>query len=128
MSLPEVVQRTVQSSKTVATRLAPEEVVEVEAAAKRAGKSLAEWLRETVLREARTRPADPVELLLGEVLATRYLVLNCLHATAQAAVEGRTLLPEAVLKIRDVVDSQKAQKARKLFEEFSQKRQNSGKV
>ena len=33
-----------QRAKTVATRLSPEEVQEVEAAAERDGKSLAEWL------------------------------------------------------------------------------------
>jgi uncharacterized protein (DUF1778 family) len=60
-------------SKTISTRLSAEEVEEVEAAAQRAGQSLAQWLRETVLREARQRSADPTELLLSEVAATRYL-------------------------------------------------------
>ena len=37
-------------AKTIATRLTPEELHEVESAAERDGKSLAEWLRETALR------------------------------------------------------------------------------
>ena len=53
-------------AKTVATRLSPEELQEVENAAERDGKSLAEWLRELALRSARERPADPIELLLAD--------------------------------------------------------------
>jgi hypothetical protein len=58
-------------AKTVATRQSPR------AAGGRSrpeldGKSLAEWLREVVLRPARERPADPIELLLAELMATRY--------------------------------------------------------
>ena len=77
--------RTILRAKTVATRLSAEELEEVEAAAKRSGKSLAEWLRDTALVEARQRPADPVEVVLAEVCATRYMLLNLFHATAQAA-------------------------------------------
>src|ERR1700723_3719041 len=57
-------------AKTVATRLSPEELQEVENAAERDGKSLAEWLRELALRSARERPADPIELVLSELMAT----------------------------------------------------------
>ena len=92
--------RTILRAKTVATRLSTEELEEVESAAKRSGKSLAEWLRDTALVEARQRPADPVEVVLAEICATRYMLLNLFHATAQAASEGKQLLPETVLKIR----------------------------
>src|SRR5260370_23904835 len=67
-------------AKTVATRLSPEELQEVENAAERDGKSLAEWLRELALRSARKRAADPIELLLAELMATRYALLNLFHA------------------------------------------------
>jgi hypothetical protein len=76
-------------AKTIATRLTPEELQEVESAAERDGKSLAEWLRETTLRSARQRPADPIELLLAELMATRYVLLNLFHATALAGAEGK---------------------------------------
>jgi uncharacterized protein (DUF1778 family) len=105
-------------TKTIATRITPEELAEVEAAAERDGKSLAEWLRELVLNSARQRPADPVELLLAEVAATRYMLLNLFHATAQANAEGKHLLPDSVLKIRDTADRKKIQTARKMLEEF----------
>ena len=111
--------RTILRSETVATRLSTEELEEVESAAKRSGKSLAEWLRDTALTEARQRTADPVEVVLAEVCATRFMLANLFHATAQAASEGKQLLPETVLKIRETADAQKATKARKLLQESS---------
>ena len=105
-------------TKTVATRLTPEELREIEAASAGEGKSLAEWLRELALKTARQRPADPVELLLSEVAATRYMLLNLFHATAQANAEGKHLLPDSVLRIRDQAAARKLESARKLLEEF----------
>jgi hypothetical protein len=105
-------------TKTIATRITPEELSEVEAAAQRDGKSLAEWLRELALKTARQRPADPMELLLAEVVASRYVVLNLFHATAQANAEGKHLLAESVLKIRDQSDAKKFPAARKLMTDF----------
>jgi hypothetical protein len=105
-------------AKTVATRLTPEELREVEAAAERGGKSLAEWLRELALKTARQRPADPMELLLAEVSATRYMLLNLFHATAQANAEGKHLLPDSVLKIRDQANARKLESTRKLMADF----------
>jgi hypothetical protein len=126
--LPSADARTILRAKTVATRLSIEELEEVETAAKRDGKTLAEWLRATVLREARQRPADPVELILAELSATRSMLLNCFLLTAQAGAEGKQLLPETVLKIRDKADALKLQIARKMLQDFfSQEGQNGGK-
>ena len=50
-------------AKTIATRLTPEELREIEAAAEGEGKTVAEWLRDLALRSVRQRPADPIELL-----------------------------------------------------------------
>jgi hypothetical protein len=105
-------------TKTVATRLTPSELTEVETAVEGAGQSLAEWLRETALRAARQRPADPLELLLAEIWAVRYTLLNLFHAGAQTASEGRQLLPDSILKIRDQADARKLQQAHKLLEDF----------
>ena len=115
-----------QRAKTVATRLSPEELQQVEAAAERDGKSLAEWLREVVLRSARELPADPIELLLAEMMATRYALLNLFHATALAGAEGKQLLPDSVLKIRDQADAQKRKKARKLLQDFFAQAEDHG--
>ncbi len=105
-------------TKTIATRLTPDELAEVESVAESAGQALAEWLRETALRAARQQPADPVELLLAELWAVRFAVLSLFHAGAQATTEGRALLPESVLKIRDRADARKSEQARKLLAEF----------
>ena len=105
-------------TKTAATRLTPEELGEIEAAAESAGQALSEWLRGTALCAARQRPADPAELVLAEVWAVRYTLLNLFHAAAEAAAEGRQLEPDSVLKIRDQADARKLYQARKLLEEF----------
>jgi hypothetical protein len=105
-------------TKIAATRLTPDELAEIEAAAEKAGQALSEWLRATALQSARKRPADPAELLLAEVWALRYALLNLFHAGAQAASEGRQMLPESILKIRDEADARKLQQARKLLGDF----------
>ena len=105
-------------TKTAATRLTPEELGEIEAAAESAGQALSEWLRGTALCAARQRPVDPSELVLAELWAVRYALLNLFHAAAAAAAENRQLLPDSVLKIRDQADARKLHQARKLLEEF----------
>jgi len=105
-------------TKTVATRLTPGELAEVEAAAENAGQSLAEWLRETALRAARQRPADPIELLLAEIWALRYTLLNLFHEHAKTASDGIRLLPDSIAKIRDHADGLKLQRARRILEDF----------
>jgi hypothetical protein len=105
-------------TKTVATRLTPSELVEIEVAAEGAGKGFSEWLRDTALRAARQPPADPSELVLAELWALRYALLNLFHTAAQAASEGKQWLPDSILKIRDQADARKFQQARKLLEDF----------
>lgn len=105
-------------SKTIATRLTPDELAEVESATEQAGKPLAEWLRETALTASRQRPADPVELLLAEIWAVRYALLSLFHAGAEATAEGKPLLPESVLKIRDRTDARKLEQGHKMLAEF----------
>jgi hypothetical protein len=105
-------------TKTIATRLTPGELAEVEATAESAGQSLAEWLRETALKAARQRPADPIELLLAEIWALRYTLLNLFHSNAKATSEGTQLLPDSIVKIRDQADAMKLQKAYKILADF----------
>ena len=120
--------RPVLRVKTIATRVTPEELAEVEAAAEGAGKTLAEWLRELALRSARQQPADPTELLLAELMASRYVLLNLFHATALANAEGKHLSPDSVFKIRAQADAQKLEKARQLLQNFlSQEGPDGGK-
>jgi hypothetical protein len=105
-------------TKTIATRITPEELREVEAAAEKSGKTFAVWLRELALKASRERPADPTELLLAEVMALRYMLLNLFHGSATAQAEGKYLLPESVVKIRDKAEARKLADARKLLTDF----------
>jgi hypothetical protein len=105
-------------TKTISMRLTPDEVADVESAAERAGKQPSEWLRETALTAARERPSDPMELLLAEVWAVRHTLLGLFHAGAQATAEGKPLLPESVLKIREQGDAKKLEQARKMLADF----------
>ncbi|MGB9147982.1 MAG: hypothetical protein WCC14_19325 [Acidobacteriaceae bacterium] len=113
-------------TKTISTRLTPDELAEVESTAERAGKPLSEWLREMALTAARERPSDPMELLLAEVWAARFALLSLFHAGAQATAEGRPLLPESVLKIRDRADQKKLEQARQMLASFLGKRTDGG--
>jgi hypothetical protein len=88
-------------TKTVAMRLTPDELTEVESAAEQAVKPLSEWLRETGLRPTRKRPTDPLELALAELWALRHVLLNLFYAAAKATAEGAVMSPESVLKIGD---------------------------
>jgi hypothetical protein len=76
------------------------------------------WLRETALHAARQRPVDPIELLLAEVWALRYTLLNLFHSKVKAATEGTQLLPDSIVKIRDQADAMKLQKAHKILADF----------
>src|SRR3974390_81885 len=105
-------------TKTIATRLTPGELAEVEATAEKTGHSLAEGLRQTALHAARQRPADPIELLLAEVWALRYTLLNLFHSNAKAAADGPQVLPDSIVKIRDQADTMKLQKAHKILADF----------
>jgi len=115
LSNPE--NRTPLRAKTLGTRLTPEELSEVEEAAKQSGKNVAEWLREVALRAARPSP-DVNELLLGEIAAMRYALLNLFDASAKAAQRNEFLSSESVLKIRETADARKREQARKLLQDF----------
>lgn len=105
-------------TKTIATRLTPRELTEVESAAERAGKPLSEWLREMALAAAHGYEANPSELVLAEIWAVRHILLSLFHAGAQATVEGKPLLPESVIKIRDCADARKLEQARQMLADF----------
>ncbi len=105
-------------TKTAATRLTPEELGEIEAAAESAGQALSEWLRGTALCAARQRPADPAELVLAEVWAVRYTLLISSMQPPRPQRKADSLSPDSVLKIRDQADARKLQQARKLLDDF----------
>ena len=101
--------------------MTPDELAEIEAAAESAGQALSEWLRGTALSAARQRPVDPTELVLAEVWAVRYTLLNLFHAASQAASEKVT--PEKFNQLLDQISEAKHQLAVKLQPQGSEKPQ-----
>ena len=118
MSLPEVVARTVLSSKTLSTRLSPEELEEVEQAAQRDGSTRSEWMRAVLLREARKFAEPPFELLFEEVIATQNLLTNYLMASAQMGAENKQLSRNDVLQMIQFSNAQKKQDAQRMVGEW----------
>lgn len=118
MTSPDAQDKPGFRTKTLGTRLSPDEMREVEAAARQDGKSASEWVRDAVLRSARPSPAAPTELLLEELTALRYIVLNLFDATAQAAESNKPLAPGSVQRVRDAAESRKRAAAQKLLAEF----------
>ena len=118
MSLPEVVAHTMLSSKTLSTRLSPEELEEVEEAAQREGSTRSEWMRAVLLREARKFAEPPFELLFEEVIATQNLLTNYLVASAQMAAENKQLSRKDVLQMIQFSNAQKKQDAQRMVGEW----------
>jgi hypothetical protein len=48
----------------------------------------------------------------------QHALLGLFHAGAQATAEGKPLLPESVLKIRDKADREKLEQARRMLADF----------
>ena len=96
-------------AKTLATRLPPAEMRAVEEAAKAAGKTCSEWLRDAAIahlnRPVRTRKPLPDPTLLAELLGLRSVLVNLLSAAAPE------LSKDAVQKIVTHADSIKQGKA-----------------
>jgi hypothetical protein len=105
-------------TKTISMRLTPGEVAAVESAAERGGKPVSEWLRDAALAATRERTADPIELLLAEIWAVRHMLLKLFYAGAQATREGKPMLPESVVSIRDQGDGKKREQARRMLADF----------
>jgi hypothetical protein len=92
--------------KPTGTRLTEAEFAEVEAAAARAGKKVAEWLRDAALAQARSASAGTDPILLAELMAIRTLILNLFAAASKGP-----LTDESLRKMLAYADSVKQQKA-----------------
>jgi hypothetical protein len=93
--------------KPTGTRLTEAEFAEVEAAAARAGKKVAEWLRDAALAQARAVPTQNTDpILLAELMAIRTLILNLFAAASKGP-----LTDESLRKMLTYADSVKQQKA-----------------
>jgi hypothetical protein len=105
-------------AKSIATRLTEAEFTEVESAAVKAGKKLAEWLRDAALTQARASQELTDSILLAEIMGMRSLMLNLF-----ARVSEGPICVEDLRKMSSHADSIKEQKAQEFL---AQKRLQSG--
>lgn len=98
------------------TKVTREEQEELEAAAKRNGKSLSEWAREVMLAAAREAQTD--RALFTELTALRLLMTNVLRPLAL----GETLTPVSFQAILSGVRKDKHDAARDLLAQYQPSR------
>ena len=106
-------------AKSIATRLTEAEFAEVESSAAKAGKKVAEWLRDAALIQARASQEDLTDpILLAEIMGMRSLMLNLFAKASQGP-----LSTEDLRKMSAYADSIKEQKAREFL---AQRRRRNG--
>ena len=94
-------------AKSIATRLTEAEFAEVESSAAKAGKKVAEWLRDAALIQARADQEERTDpILLAEIMGMRSLMLNLFAKASQGP-----LSKEDLRKMSAYADSIKEQKA-----------------
>jgi hypothetical protein len=98
-------------TQSVATRFTEAEELELERAAEREGKTVREWTREALLREARRPDHDPI---FTEVVATRVFLNNAI----KALLLGETWTAEQFQQLTDVVRKGKREAARGVMEQY----------
>src|SRR5271163_1442443 len=92
-------------------RVTAEEQQELHEAARAHGKSLSEWARKILLREARRSDEDP---LFIELVATRMILLNLLKPLAM----GQVVTPEEFTRISATVRSDKRRVAQEIQQQY----------
>ncbi len=92
-------------------RVTQAEQRELHNAARSQGKSLSEWAREILLREARRSPDDP---LFIELIATRMILLNLLKPLAM----GQQVTTEDFARISTTVRNDKRKVAQEIQQQY----------
>jgi hypothetical protein len=105
-------------ARSIATRLTEAEFAEVESAAAKGGKKLAEWLRDAALTQARASQEPTDSILLAEIMGMRSLMLNLFARASEGPISVDDLR-----KMSSHADSIKEQKAQEFL---AQKRLQSG--
>ena len=96
-------------TKSIATRLTDAEYAEIESAAARAGRKVAEWLREAALAQARTTGEEKATdtVLLAELMALRSLIVNLFAVASKGSLSDETL--RRIAAYADAIKDQKAE-------------------
>lgn len=98
--------------QVIGAKITSEEQDELTAVARREGKLLSEWMRDTLLREARTGRADMA--VFTEAVALRRLMSTVLRSVAI----GEKLTPEAYAQIITEVRAEKHDDACELMSQY----------
>ncbi len=94
-------------------RVTHAEQQELQEAARRCGKSLSEWSRDTLLREARRGPGDAV---FTELIATRMLLVNLIKPLAL----GEKVSPSWITEAMTMVRKEKHKAAHEVMQQYTQ--------
>ena len=92
--------------KTTGTKVSEDEFAELESRARARKLTLSEWVRAELL-EPRADGGAADEVLLGEVLALRTILLNLMFSLTN----GKAVTPEAMRQLIEKADGDKARKA-----------------
>jgi Mobilization protein NikA len=110
-------------TKTVSTKVSDEEYAQLEAQAAERGVTVSEWCRETLLGQLKPTTANPTEeILLGEVIALRTILLNLQYGLAS----GEPLSRERMQELIDHADAGKLARARERLQAQAGKNAQNG--
>ncbi|MFP5209483.1 MAG: hypothetical protein ACLGRW_09355 [Acidobacteriota bacterium] len=99
-------------SRSIGTKLTPEEEEKVLAAAEAAGKAPSEWVRDVIVREVREEAEERIAMhAFTELVGLELLVMNAL----QPLVSGQKMGADQFQKLVEQVQASKQTKARELL-------------
>jgi hypothetical protein len=99
-------------SRSIGTKLTPEEEEKVIAAAEAAGKAPGEWVRDVIVREVRLEAEERIAMhAFTELVGLELLVMNAL----QPLVSGQKMDAEQFRKLVEQIHATKHTKARELL-------------
>jgi hypothetical protein len=94
-------------TKSVSTKVSEEEFVALESRARARKLTLSEWVRAELLEPKDDGGAAADEVLLGEVLALRTILMNLLFSISN----GKSVTPEAMQELIEKADGDKERRA-----------------
>jgi hypothetical protein len=93
--------------KSVSTKVSEEEFVALESRARARKLTLSEWVRAELLEPRGGESGAGTEVLLGEVLALRTILMNLLFSLSN----GKAVTPEAMRELIEKADGDKERRA-----------------
>ena len=109
---PSVREKSELRSRTASTKVTQAEFAELESLAAQGSQSVSEWIRQTLLNEARNQRAGATSFhLFTELIGIQLLLMN----TLGPVLRGERVTPEQLDALLRQVQSTKARKAQELL-------------